>query len=274
MIRKRKDLLKPEISERLRSLRSGKDEGLTDYRIFRLNSRDVCVVFITALAAAAITAYIFYKSIAAFFLLLPVTGTVAFLYFRMEFRKRRDERLSVEFKDSLSSLSGYISAGYSLENAFLEVYKEKLEGSDRSSPMLSELSHIAKGIRLNMSIEELLTDFSIRSANDDIRSFVQVLNLSKRSGGDLREIVERTAGVIRDKVQVREDIRTATQAVRFEQNIMSVIPIFIILYIDLSSSGFLGPLYNGVAGRAVMTAALIMMAASLIISRKISDIRL
>ena len=102
-------------------MRSGKDEGLTDYRIFRLNSRDVCVVFITALAAAAITAYIFYKSIAAFFLLLPVTGTVAFLYFRMEFRKRRDERLSVEFKDSLSSLSGYISAGYSLENAFLEV---------------------------------------------------------------------------------------------------------------------------------------------------------
>ena len=129
-------------------------------------------------------------------------------------------------------------------------------------------------VRMNMSIEELLTDFSIRSANDDIRSFVQVLNLSKRSGGDLREIVERTAGVIRDKVQVREDIRTATQAVRFEQNIMSVIPIFIILYIDLSSSGFLGPLYNGVAGRAVMTAALIMMAASLIISRKISDIRL
>ena len=255
-------------------MRSGKDEGLTDYRIFRLNSRDVCVVFITALAAAAITAYIFYKSIAAFFLLLPVTGTVAFLYFRMEFRKRRDERLAVEFKDSISSISGYISAGYSLENAFLEVYKEKLEGSDRSSPMLSELSHIAKGIRLNMSIEELLTDFSIRSANDDIRSFVQVLNLSKRSGGDLREIVERTAGVIRDKVQVREDIRTATQAVRFEQNIMSVIPIFIILYIDLSSSGFLGPLYNGVAGRAVMTAALIMMAASLIISRKISDIRL
>ena len=216
---------------------------------------------------------LFYQKALAFLFLCPLGVYYIFQRKKQELKQRKN-RLWLQFRDALSALQVSISAGYSLENAFLEVYKEKLEGSDGSSPMLSELSHIAKGIRLNMSIEELLTDFSIRSANDDIRSFVQVLNLSKRSGGDLREIVERTAGVIRDKVQVREDIRTATQAVRFEQNIMSVIPIFIILYIDLSSSGFLGPLYNGVAGRAVMTAALIMMAASLIISRKISDIRL
>ncbi len=59
----------------------------------------------------------------------------------------------------------------------------------------------------------------------------------KRSGGELTDIISQTAGIIRDKIQVQEEIHTMTAARVFEQKIMNGIPFGIILYIDLYISG-------------------------------------
>lgn len=85
----------------------------------------------------------------------------------------------------------------------------------------------------------------------------RVFAAAKRSGGELTDIISQTAGIIRDKIQVQEEIHTMTAARVFEQKIMNGIPFGIILYIDLTSPGFfqtmyhtwLGPdLYDGLPG--------------------------
>ena len=234
-----------------------------------LNSRELCAVFITALAAASITAYIFYKSIAAFFLLLPPAIFFSFIYLKERFRERREARLSSDFRDTISALSTYLSAGYSMENAFSEVYRERCSAGDRGDRMLRELAVIIKGISLNKNIEELLRDFASRSSNEDIKSFAFIFAITKRNGGDMREVIARTVSIIRDKAAVTEDIRTATRGVRYEQMVMTAIPFFMIFYINVSSGSFLEPLYKGVIGRGVMTAALIMIGASFLLSERL-----
>ena len=191
---------------------------------------------------------------------------------KRELKKKRDERLSSEFKDAITALSGYISAGFSIENAFIEIYRDELKNDHRNQLMRKELSVIVSGLRMNINIESLLMDLAKRSGNGDIISFAQIMSIAKRSGGDMKEIIDRTVNIIRDKTQVSEEINTLTRGIRLEQNVMLVVPFFIIFYIDLSSHSFLAPLYTGYAGRCVMTAALIMIAASCFISRRITDI--
>lgn len=101
-----------------------------------------------------------------------------------------------------------------------------------------EFSYMEAGVRMNRPVELLLADMGRRSGIQDVDQFARVFAAAKRSGGELTDIISQTAGIIRDKIQVQEEIHTLTAARVFEQKIMNGIPFGIILYIDFTSPGF------------------------------------
>lgn len=90
---------------------------------------------------------------------------------------------------------------------------------------------------MNRPVELLLADMGRRSGIQDVDQFARVFAAAKRSGGELTDIISQTAGIIRDKIQVQEEIHTLTAARVFEQKIMNGIPFGIILYIDFYITG-------------------------------------
>ena len=125
---------------------------------------------------------------------------------------------------------------------------------------------------MNRPAEELFMDFGHRSGLEDVDNFAQVLSAAKRSGGELVEIIRQTAGIIRDKVQVKEEIHTMLASRVFEQKIMNLIPFLIVLYIDLTSPGYFSVMYRTWMGRGVMTMCLAAYAGALVLAGKILDI--
>ena len=92
------------------------------------------------------------------------------------------------------------------------------------------------------------------------------------SGGELTDIISQTAGIIRDKIQVQEEIHTMTAARVFEQKIMNGIPFGIILYIDLTSPGFFQTMYHTWLGRICMTVCLGVYVGAVYLAKRILDI--
>ena len=82
-------------------------------------------------------------------------------------------------------------------------------------------------------------------------------------------------GVIRpgDKIEVEREVQTVISAKKMEQKIMNVIPVFIILYLNLTSGEFLAPLYGNIFGISVMTGALGAYLAAIKISAKMTAIK-
>ena len=187
--------------------------------------------------AAGLCAYTFYRSVLAFLFLLPV----AFLYpvyKKKDLEKERIRRLTLQFKEGIMVLASFLSAGYSLENS-LSLSVKELEGLYGKTGMITEeFSYMEAGVRMNRPVELLLADMGRRSGIQDVDQFAQVFAAAKRSGGELTDIISQTAGIIRDKIQVQEEIHTLTAARVFEQKIMNGIPFGIILYIDFTSPGF------------------------------------
>ena len=131
-----------------------------------------------------------------------------------------------------------------------------------------------RGLRLNRTVESVFLDLGGRSGLEDVNNFAQVFAAAKRSGGDLVEIISHTAGVIRDKVQVEEEIHTMTASKAFEQKIMSLVPVLIVLYIDLTSPGFFDIMYRTMAGRLVMSGCLAVYGSSLLLARRILQVEI
>lgn len=77
---------------------------------------------------------------------------------------------------------------------------------------------------------------------------------------------------ITEKIEVKREIGVLIAAKKFEQKIMNVIPIFMILYISLSSEGFLDVMYESLLGRVIMTICLTAYVFSFYLGKKIIEI--
>lgn len=213
-------------------------------------------------------AYTFYRSWEVFLAALPA----AFFYPLWERRRRKEKRqamLASQFKDGMMILASGLSAGYSIENALTAGEQELtlLYGVD--GMITREFAGMAQQIRINRPVEQLLMDFAKRSGLEDVQNFAEVFSVAKRSGGDLGGIMRHTADMIRDKMQVREEIATLTASKQFEQKIMNMIPFLIVFYVDISSPGFFEQMYGTGLGRMLMSGCLVVYLAAYVLAQKI-----
>lgn len=206
-----------------------------------------------------------------FLALLPV-GMCYPLVKRSELKRKRLEELRIQFKDAILSAASSLNAGYSVELAFSEALKDVNRIYGQDSMMSEELRLILHKTRVNQTFEEALLNFALRSGLDDARSFAEVFLVARASGGELMKTIAGTAEIIGEKIRVKEEILTSTASRRLEQRIMSVVPIGIVLYLELTSPGFFDVLYTSMAGRVLMTVCLGVYLSSLYLAKKMLEI--
>ena len=170
------------------------------------------------------------------------------------------------------ALSANVKAGYSIENALRESYRdvELLYGAD--SLICQEVRHMLRGLENNVVLEKLLYELGVRSRLPDIMQFADVFLIAKRSGGNMTEILEKTAGVIEQKIETDKEVQLMISARKVEQKIMNMVPFLIIFYIGTTSRGFFEVLYHNLIGVAVMTVCLLFYGAAYLLSRRIVEI--
>lgn len=245
--------------------------GGTDYGNYRLSPVEWLLYGGLGAAVCGLTAYTFYRSMAAFFILLPF-GLLYPVYKKRDLKLERTRKLRLQFKEGILILASFLGAGYSLENGLAMSVRE-LEGLYGKEGMITEeFSALRAGLKMNRQPEQLLMEFGSRSGLEDVDHFAQIFASARKSGGELVEIINHTAGIIRDKVQVQEEIHTITASRVFEQKLMNAIPFGIILYIDLTSPGFFRVMYETALGRGIMTACLAVYGGALLLAKKILEI--
>lgn len=269
----RRDLVRQEIARSKPEKRAprARPPDRVDYSTYRLTAREWLLYGACGIGACGLASYVFYRSAVVFLILIPF-GACYPLYRREDLKKERARRLELQFKEGIQVLSSFLSAGYSLENGLALSIKELEVLFGKKEMITEEFLILCDGIRMNRPAEELFMDFGRRSGLEDVDNFAQVLSAAKRSGGELVEIIRQTAGIIRDKVQVKEEIHTMLASRIFEQKIMNLIPFLIVLYIDLTSPGFFSVMYGTWMGRGVMTMCLAAYAGALVMAGKILDI--
>jgi tight adherence protein B len=233
-------------------------------------------LFYTAIAGIFIfaLAFVFYRSVVISSLLTPL----ALLYPRIktkEIIKRRKKELNIQFKDMLYSLASSVSAGKTIEHAFREALKDlSVLYPDPSAYIIMEIKRIISRLDMNETLEHALAEFAQRACLEDVDSFVSVMNISKRSGGNIAEIIRNTSAIISDRIEVGQEIDMMLAERKFEQKVLNAVPVFMILLLSVSSPEYIYPVFSTVAGRLTMSVSILLISAAWFISSKVYDIKL
>lgn len=241
---------------------------ILDYKKYKYSFKDILINALMWIATSGLIAYFFYRSLLIFIILL------LFFPLFINFRRagyvfKRQWELMLEFQDFLSAVQVGIYSGNSIENAVLGSYEDMVSLYTKDGYMTKEIRSIITGLNNNLTLEELFYDLGERSGVEEIMDFAAILALAKRSGGNLREIISECNNCIEEKIDIKRDIDVMIAGERLQHRIMCIVPMGIILYIQITSPGYLDSLYHNLFGYAVMTGCLLLYIISILWSEKI-----
>lgn len=243
-----------------------------DYSQYELSSKEKYGFLAAGYVSAFTVLYLFYHSM--FFSMAG--GLLPFFFLRKYSSWKAEKRralLTTQFKDLLYSLSSSVAAGFQLSGALKEGLESLRLLYDDDSPLIIELKYMVKNISENRESDiRLLLDFAKRSSCEDIDNFVQVYVICTATGGDIEKVLKNTMEILVDKINIEREIKTLTAQKKFEGMIISAMPVLVILFLNFFSPDYLKPLYVTVAGRFIMTAALIGIMGAFYLTKRLTSI--
>ena len=248
-----------------------KDNVKQNYEEYHFSKTEILKYLLQSILLCSVMDYLFYQN--WWLLILAVPVTVLFMRLKKKgLIRERKRNLNYQFKDALNALSVAVQAGYSVENAVTACSRDLERLYPKETDIVQEFHYIETQLKVSVPVEELLLSLGERSGIEDVENFAAVFYTAKRTGGDMNRIIQTSARMLGDKIDVRKEIETTLAAKKAEQMIMSLMPAGIILYLKLTSPGFLSVLYGNFFGICAMTLCLGIYILSYWLGRRIVDI--
>lgn len=246
-------------------------EGI-DYNIYTPSKKEKIIWFFLGMIVSGAVLYIFYESIIASIVIGAVCG-----YFFIPIRtnqviKKRQKRLTTQFRGLLDALSTSIGAGKNMFDSFTGAAEDLAVQFSADADIVKEVNLIRIGLDNNIQIEDLLLNFAERSGVEDVRNFANVFATCYKKGGNIKDVIKNTASIIGDKIEIQMELETMVSGQKNEQNIMLVMPVVFIVVLK-SMGGDLIDLESPI-GILSVTIALGIFVLAYFISKKILNIKL
>ena len=120
----------------------------------------------------------------------------------------------------------------------------------------------------------LWEDLALRSGLEDIDDFAAVFSACRDSGGNIVSAVDRAAGIIVDKINIENEMRTLFSQKKSEGRMVGIMPIVMISFLRITSPGYLEVMYSTLIGRILMTISIIGEIYAILLIEKITKIEI
>jgi tight adherence protein B len=197
---------------------------------------------------------------------MAVAGPLPYAY--VVFRKaQRMKAFAEEFPDALDLLVSGLRAGLSFAAAMQIVSEESPE------PVRNEFAVTVEEQALGLDFRESLINLTHRVDSVDLRFFVTAVILQRETGGNLAEILENTAELIRDRFRILGDIQTFTAQGKLTGGILVALPTAIGVFTFALTPEYFRPMIESESGRIALWFAAGMQLAGILVIRKIVSIK-
>jgi len=191
---------------------------------------------------------------------------IPFLYVGQR-RRSRFYKFGSKFPDAIDLLVRAVRAGHSLTSA-LEMIAHEL-----SEPLAGEFRKVFEEQKFGMPVRDALLNLSERVPLLDVRFFVTALLLQRESGGNLAEILDKLAYLIRERFKLLRQLRVYTAHARMTMLILMCLPLGWVVLMLLTNPDYLKPLYMDSLGHKLIAVAVTLQMVGYLLIRKIARIR-
>jgi tight adherence protein B len=192
-------------------------------------------------------------------LLLPI----GWLRFKRGVRFRRFEE---QFPEALDLLSRAIRAGHAFQTAMGMVADEL------PPPVGIEFRKSFEQQNFGLPLKEALNGLSERVPLMDVRFFGTAVNIQRETGGNLAEILDNLAHVVRERFKILRQVRVHTAHGRFTGYVLLGLPAALAVALSFISPEHMRTLFTHKLGQTMVLGAIVMQTIGFVWIRRVIKI--
>lgn len=179
-------------------------------------------------------------------------GCVApFLYLR-QCRKKRLRRFEEQFPEALDLLSRALRAGHAFTTAMSMVADEAPD------PIAPEFKKSFDEQNFGLPLKDALNNLSERVPLLDVRFFVTAVLIQRETGGNLSEILDNLAHVVRERFKILRQVRVYTAHGRLTGYTLLALPAALSVLLYMLNPGLMSLLFYERMGRMMLSVTIVL----------------
>lgn len=169
---------------------------------------------------------------------VPVLAAVLPVMVLRFMRTRRHKLFGIQLPEALELITRSLKAGHPVPVAISMVAREMAD------PIGTEFGVVADEVTYGSDLVSALHSMYARVGHEDLPLFVTAVSIQNTSGGNLREILDGLATVIRDRGKLRRKVRAISTEGRMSAYILTAVPALLMAAIMVMMPEF----YSSVLG--------------------------
>jgi tight adherence protein B len=186
-------------------------------------------------------------------LLLTILAPVVLYMLLNTLVSRRRRKFDEQVPDTLQMFSGGLRAGHSLLRAIDAAAQES------EAPMAEELSRVVNETRIGRDLGESLDEVARRTDNEDFGWIARSVEIHREVGGDLAEVLDHVGETIRDRNQIRGQVRALSAEGRISALVLIALPVVMFVGLTLFNPTYTKVFTSTLPGYLMIAAAAVLL---------------
>ena len=192
---------------------------------------------------------------------------IPYIYVRRRKTTRQRDFESL-LPEAIDLITNALKSGFSLESSLSMVSKEIPD------PLGIEFAIAFEEQNLGVGLIDALSNMEKRVESEDLGLFTTALAIQKRTGGNLVEILEKIGNTIRERFQLKRQVRVFTAQGRLSGFVLVLLPIVTAFVLLAINPEYLKVLLVEKAGNFLLGGAIIMQILGIWVIRRIVNIKI
>lgn len=168
--------------------------------------------------------------------------------------RRRIKKFVLQMVDGLSLMSNALRSGLNVPQAL------QLVSDELSNPISQEFTLVLSQNKLGVSLEDALSNLTIRMPHDDIEMFTTSVNILKETGGNLAETFDSISYTIRERIKIESKIAAMVSQGVLQGIIVVLMPFALGAILYQIDPERIAPMFTTLPGWVLLTAMMTLQA--------------
>ena len=182
-------------------------------------------------------------------------------------RRKRGKAFESQLPQALELMARALRTGNSFS------FSLKFVAEEMGEPIAAEFGATHKEQEFGIPLEACLKHLSNRIACEDIRFFALSIIVQRETGGDLAEVLDKCAHVIRERYRIFGQVKALTAEGRLSGYVLSALPVIMFFAINVINPEYSKQLVTTQTGHHMLIFACIMQLLGMLVIKKIVSIK-
>jgi tight adherence protein B len=188
-------------------------------------------------------------------LAIPIVGACGFAipFFYLNFKRgRRILKFEEDFPEALDLVARALKAGHAFVTGL------KMVADEMDEPVGPEFRKTFDEQNFGLPMKDALENLSARVPSLDVRFFSTAVLIQRETGGNLSEILENLAHVVRERFKILRQVRVHTAHGRLTGYVLLALPVVLSMALMFINPDHMNLLFRERAGQFMLMTALVM----------------